>query len=79
VQGEITNKIVEVCKVLNKHSVKYLIVGGTAVAFHGYFRWSVNSTASASEKFDLDIRYKIQMDIYMLEIILLMIYLTFVN
>jgi predicted nucleotidyltransferase len=57
VQGEITNKIVEVCKVLNNHSVKYLIVGGTAVAFHGYFRWSVNSTASASEKFDLDFWY----------------------
>ena len=56
-QPEITNKIVEVCKVLNSYSVKYLIVGGTAVAFHGYFRWSVDSAGLASEKFDLDFWY----------------------
>ena len=56
-QAEVTNKIVEVCKFLNKHSVKYLIVGGTAVAYHGYFRWSVDSSGLASEKFDLDFWY----------------------
>ena len=53
-QTEVTNKIVEVCKILNNHSVRYLIVGGTAVAYHGYFRWSVDSAGLASEKFDLD-------------------------
>lgn len=56
-QSKITNRITEVCKALNNHSVKYLIVGGTAVAFHGYFRWSVDSNGLASEKFDLDFWY----------------------
>jgi hypothetical protein len=34
-----------------------LVVGGTAVAFHGYFRWSRNSSGTPAEKFDLDIWY----------------------
>ena len=52
-----TNDILNVCKVLNKNNVQYLIVGGTAVAFHGYFRWSQNLHGNPSDKFDLDIWY----------------------
>ena len=52
---KISDSILEVCDILNKNDVQYLIVGGTAVAFHGYFRWSQNSLGQVAEKFDLDI------------------------
>jgi hypothetical protein len=53
----IAENILSVCKVLNKHSVQYLIVGGTAVALHGYFRKSVNVEGVESEIPDLDFWY----------------------
>ena len=56
-QKSLSDEILHVCKILNKNAVQYLIVGGTAVAFHGYFRWSQNSTGAPAEKFDLDIWY----------------------
>lgn len=46
--------ILQVCKVLNKHSVQYIIVGGTAVALHGYYRRSMNFAGVISDKPDLD-------------------------
>lgn len=63
-QGNITNEITQVCQILNKNEVQYLIVGGTAVAFHGYFRWSQNSDGTQSDKFDLDIWYNPTYDNY---------------
>jgi predicted nucleotidyltransferase len=60
----LTDEILRVCQILNKNSVQYLIVGGTAVAFHGYFRWSQNSTGTLTEKFDLDIWYNPTYDNY---------------
>jgi predicted nucleotidyltransferase len=56
-EKNLTEVILRVCQILNKNGVQYLIVGGTAVAFHGYFRWSQNSSGVPSEKFDLDIWY----------------------
>ena len=53
----LTDHILGICKVLNKNEVQYLIVGGTAVAFHGYFRWSHKSCGEMTDKFDLDIWY----------------------
>jgi hypothetical protein len=41
--SNLSNSILTVCKVLNKHSVQYMIVGGTAVALHGYFRQSLGN------------------------------------
>lgn len=46
-----------VCKTLNKRSVEYLIVGGTAVALHGYYRLSRNDAGQVAEKHDLDFWY----------------------
>jgi predicted nucleotidyltransferase len=57
VERSITDYILDVCKALNEQRVQYLIVGGTAVAFHGYFRWSYNSAGKPADKFDLDIWY----------------------
>ena len=47
-ETNLTDEILRVCQILNKNDVQYLIVGGTAVAFHGYFRWSQNSTGAPS-------------------------------
>jgi hypothetical protein len=38
-EKNLTDEILWVCQILNKNDVQYLIVGGTAVAFHGYFRF----------------------------------------
>jgi len=45
------------CKILNSLDVKYLIVGGTAVAIHGYTRLSMASDGSILGKHDLDFWY----------------------
>ena len=49
--------ILHVCNILNKHTVQYIIVGGTAVALHGYFRHSVNQAGEITDKPDLDFWY----------------------
>lgn len=56
-QTAIANKIISICRILNQHQVQYLIVGGTAVAYHGYFRWSLDPKGLAADKFDLDFWY----------------------
>lgn len=63
-EKKLVDSILQVCDILNKNNVHYLIVGGTAVAFHGYFRWSQNSLGQAAEKFDLDIWYNPTYDNY---------------
>lgn len=63
-EKNLTDEILQICQILNKNGVQYLIVGGTAVAFHGYFRWSQNSTGDFTEKFDLDIWYNPTYDNY---------------
>jgi predicted nucleotidyltransferase len=64
VDSSVTGHILHVCKMLNKNNVQYLIVGGTAVAFHGYFRWSQNHSGEPAAKFDLDIWYNPTYDNY---------------
>lgn len=56
-ESDLTESILRVCKILNKHSVAYLLVGGTAVALHGYFRYSVNSAGILADKPDVDVWY----------------------
>jgi len=51
----ISESILTFCTSLNKYKVEYLIVGGTAVALHGYFRWSYTQSGTPGEKYDLDI------------------------
>ncbi len=63
-ERSLTEEILHVCKVLNENAVQYLIVGGTAVAFHGYFRWSQNLSGAPAEKFDLDIWYNLTYENY---------------
>jgi len=51
------NSLLTVCSLLSKHKVEYLVVGGTAVALHGYFRMSVSLAGIPTDKPDLDFWY----------------------
>jgi len=62
--SNLAKAIIRVCEILNKHDVQYLIVGGTAVALHGYFRDSINQAGLVSGKPDLDCWYNSTYDNY---------------
>ena len=51
------DSLIKVCGLLKKHKVEYMIVGGTAVALHGYFRMSMSITGHPADKPDLDFWY----------------------
>jgi hypothetical protein len=55
--SSLIGSIQAVCGILNKHAVQFLIVGGTAVALHGYYRQSRNLAGAVADKPDLDIWY----------------------
>jgi len=46
-----------VCSILKKHNVEYLIVGGTALAFYGHYRMTMLSNNMPSDKQDYDFWY----------------------
>jgi predicted nucleotidyltransferase len=56
-ENNFINDLVKVCKFLEHYGVEYLIVGGTAVALHGYFRITTDADGKPNEKHDLDIWY----------------------
>jgi hypothetical protein len=55
--NNLSQNILSVCEILNKQNVEYLIVGGIAVALHGYFRRSINAWGIFTDKPDLDFWY----------------------
>ncbi len=56
-ENNLADSILSICSVLNKHVVQYMIVGGTAVALHGYFRFSTDISGIVINKPDLDFWY----------------------
>ena len=56
-EEHVINNILKICEILQKHNVDYLIVGGTALAFHGYYRMSRMSNDLPSEKHDFHFWY----------------------
>ncbi|RYZ52146.1 MAG: hypothetical protein EOO14_17085 [Chitinophagaceae bacterium] len=56
-ESSLADNILTVCRTLNKFSLEYMIVGGTAVALHGYYRHSMNVIGEIAEKPDLDFWY----------------------
>jgi predicted nucleotidyltransferase len=56
-KNSLVSSIADVCNILLRHGVKYLIVGGSAVALHGYFRVTRNPDGSPADKHDLDFWY----------------------
>ena len=51
------SSLLKVCSLLSKHNVEYLVVGGTAVALHGYYRMSISIAGIPADKPDLDFWY----------------------
>jgi len=64
VANSLIENVLKVCKPLNARSVEYVIVGGTAVAFHGYSRISHDASGKLMEKHDLDFWYNPTYDNY---------------
>jgi hypothetical protein len=62
--NDLAKSILNICKILNKNAVEYLIVGGTAVALHGYFRLSTTISGQTAEKLDFDLWYNSTYDNY---------------
>lgn len=63
-ESNLADNVLRICKVLNKFSVEYMIVGGTAVALHGYYRYSMNVAGEIAAKPDLDFWYNPTYDNY---------------
>ena len=55
--NDITDNLCYVCNILSANAVEYLVVGGTAVALHGYYRKSVLASGVVADKPDFDIWY----------------------
>lgn len=55
--NQLLASIMRVCQVLNQYAVDYLIVGGSAVAYYGYFRHSITMAGVPADRPDVDIWY----------------------
>jgi len=56
-EGDLAGYILHVCEILNKHAIEYLLVGGAAMALHGYYRKSTAPDGKQADKPDIDIWY----------------------
>jgi len=56
-ENELAGYILRVCEILNKHAIEYLLVGGAAMALHGYYRKSIAPDGKQADKPDIDIWY----------------------
>jgi predicted nucleotidyltransferase len=52
--NDFTKHILRVCKSLNQYEVKFIIVGGTASGFHGFYRMTLDYKGVPTEKHDFD-------------------------
>ena len=52
--NDFTKHILRVCKSLNEHEVRFVIVGGTASGFHGFYRMTIDYKGVPTEKHDFD-------------------------
>ncbi|HYG04028.1 MAG TPA: hypothetical protein VD927_16395 [Chryseosolibacter sp.] len=57
ISNDMRETLHRVCSVLNKYHVDYILVGGVAVAYHGYLRVSGTTLARPEVKTDLDFWY----------------------
>jgi hypothetical protein len=54
-EENLKDSLLAICSSLSNHKVDYLIVGGIAVALHGFFRLSRNQLGQIMDKPDIDI------------------------
>jgi hypothetical protein len=53
----VTNNLIDICTILNKHQVQYLVIGGFAVGLHGYSRMTTDNYGKTLAKQDYDFWY----------------------
>lgn len=56
-RNKLIESLIDVGRTLNNRHVDYLIVGGTAVAYYGYFRHSISMAGVPADRPDVDIWY----------------------
>jgi hypothetical protein len=56
-ESNLAGYMLHVCEILNKHEIEYMIVGGMAMALHGYYRKSIAPDGTQTDKPDVDIWY----------------------
>jgi hypothetical protein len=56
-EDNLKDSLLTVCRLLEKYNVKYMLVGGAAVALNGYYRHSINIEGELADKPDVDIWY----------------------
>ncbi len=56
-ESDLAAYVLRVCEILNKHAIEYMIVGGVAMALHGYYRKSIAPDGTQTDKPDIDIWY----------------------
>ena len=56
-EDSLGDSLLTVCKLLEKHEVRFMLIGGTAVALYGYYRHSINIAGELTDKPDIDIWY----------------------
>ena len=54
-EEELKKSLLTVCDVLERCQVRYMLVGGTAVALHGYYRHSMGPIGQLTVKPDIDV------------------------
>ena len=56
-EDNLKNSLLNVCKLLEKYKVQYMLAGGTAVALNGYYRHSISIGGELTHKPDIDVWY----------------------
>jgi predicted nucleotidyltransferase len=56
-EDQLKETLSTVCKLLEQHKVKYMFIGGTAVALNGYYRHSIGISGELTDKPDIDVWY----------------------
>ena len=62
--NSLLNSVLTICRTLEKYDIRYIIVGGTAVALNGYYRRSCNRAGELTDKPDIDVWFNPTYDNY---------------
>ncbi len=57
-QDKLRSIVVSICGILQRCEVRYMLVGGSAVALHGYYRHSMGPSGELASKPDIDIWFE---------------------
>jgi hypothetical protein len=63
-ENDLKNSLLSVCSHLQRFKVRYVLVGGVAVALHGYYRHSMGPSGELASKPDIDLWFDPTYDNY---------------